>query len=168
MMSEEVTITKAIEFAIATEDMGVRAYSKLAERFSEQEEMSSAFSLLAKDEMAHKAQFQAVLDQIPLDDQGVMTKDERSRYLRAMAMSEFFRGHEGLIGKLDKAQNLGEVLVHVLGFEKVTLGYYQAIKDVLGESEALDSIIGTERSHIMRLMNYISTGEKFQGLAEIL
>ena len=164
-MLEEFTVTAAIEFAMATEDMGARVYSKLAKRFSDQEEISAAFSLLAKDEKAHRAQFQSLLNDVP-PEKGVMTKDERSRYLRAMAMSEFFGGDAGLIGKLDKAESLQEVLVDVLGFEKATLGYYLAVKDVLGETAALDNIIQAEKSHIVRLMKYILTDEKMKGLAD--
>ncbi len=166
-MLEDITITKAIEFAIATEEMGVKAYTELAKRFSEQEEMSAAFSLLAEDEIAHKAQFRAVLGQIP-SEEGAMPKDERSTYLRAMAMSEFFQGDKGLMEKLNAAQNLPEALIHVIGFEKATFGYYRAVKDVVGESEALDGIIRSEKAHIMRLMNYILTDEKFKGLADVL
>jgi len=167
MMLEEITIRKAIEFAVATEEMGVRAYSHLAEKFSEQEEMSTAFSLLAKDETAHKTQFQTVLGQIPLEETAV-TDDDESGYLRAMAMSEFFGGDEGLIGRLKTAQSLQESLLLVLGFEKATFGYYRAVKDVLGGSEALDSIIRAEKGHIMRLMNYILSDEKFKGLSDVL
>ncbi|MFH1268375.1 MAG: ferritin family protein [Planctomycetota bacterium] len=165
-MSEELTVGKAIEFAIATEETGTRAYSKLAEKFSAEEEISAAFSLLAKDEKAHKNQFQALLDHVPRD-KGVMPEDEETRYLRAMAMSDFFAGDAGLIAKLDKAKNLDEALIHVLGFEKATLGYYLAVRDVLGEAEALDRIILAEKSHIVRLMKYILTDEKMKGLADV-
>ncbi|OHB72503.1 MAG: hypothetical protein A2V70_00845 [Planctomycetes bacterium RBG_13_63_9] len=164
-MSEEVTATEAIEFAIATEEMGVLAYTKLAEKFSDQEEISAAFSLLARDEKAHRAQFQALLAHVP-PDEGIMTKDEKSRYLRAMAMSEFFRGDAGLIGRLDRAESVEEALVHVVGFEKATLGYYLAVKDVIGESDALESIIQAEKGHIVRLMKYVLTGEKMKGLGD--
>ena len=96
----------------------------------------------------------------------LMTKDEKSRYLRAMAMSKFFRGDAGLIGSLDQAESVDEALVHVIGFEKATLGYYLAVKDVLGESDALECIIRAEKSHIVRLMKYVLTGEKMKGLAD--
>ena len=147
-MSEELTVAKAIQFAVATEDIGVRAYSKLAERFSDQEEIRDVFSHLAKDEKAHRAQFQALLGKVP-PEEGVMSDGEKSRYLQAMATSQFFRGDAGLAGRLDKAQSLQEVLLEVLGFEKATLGYYLAVKDVLGESEALTSVIEAEKSHIV-------------------
>ena len=165
-MVEELTATSAIEFAMATEDMGARVYSQLAKRFSEQEEISAAFSLLAKDEKAHRAQFQSLLKDVP-PETNVMTEDEKFRYLRAMAMSEFFGSDGGLIGKLDKAESLQEVLVAVLGFEKATLGYYLAVKEVLGETAALDNIILAEKGHIVRLMKYVLTDEKMKGLADI-
>jgi len=165
-MSEELTARRAIEFAVATEEMGARAYSELAERFSEQEDIAATFALLARDEKSHGNQFRALLDRLP-PDEGIMTDDERSRYLRAMAMSEFFRGDAGLIGKLEGAGSLEEALVHVLGFEKATLGYYLAVRDVLGETEALQSVIRAEKGHIDRLMKYILTGEKMRGLADL-
>lgn len=165
-MSNEITVRKAIEFAIATEETGVRAYSKLAKKFSAEEEISAAFALLAKDEKAHKVQFQALLDHVP-PDEGIMSEDERSRYLRAMAMSEFFRGDGGLIGKLDKSETLDEALLVVLGFEKATLSYYLAVKDILGEVADLDNIIQAEKGHIARLMKYILTDEKMKGLADV-
>lgn len=167
-MSKEITITRAIEFAVATEDTAAKAYSQLAERFSGQEEISSTFSLLAKDEVAHKAQFKKVLDQLPPEQEGGTAKDEASTYLGAMAASEFFQGEEGLVGKLEKAQGLEDALVHVLNFEKATYGYYRAVKDVWGESEALDHILEAEKSHIVRLMSYILTEERFKGLADVL
>ncbi|NQT12295.1 MAG: hypothetical protein HQ582_06090 [Planctomycetes bacterium] len=166
-MPEEITITRAIQFAIATEETGAKAYCKLAERFSEQEEISAAFSLLAKDEAAHKAQFQNALDQAPPEAVGAAT-DENSSFLGAMAMSEFFQGDEGLMGKLEKARDLQEALLCVLNFEKATYGYYRAVRDVLGESEALDRIIQAEKGHIIRLMNYLLTDEKFKGLRDVL
>jgi len=166
-MLGEITIRKAIEFAVATEEMGAKAYCQLAEKFSEKEEMSAAFSLLAKDEAAHKARFQTVLDQTPLEETAVRDNDE-SGYLRAMAMSEFFAGDEGLIRRLEAAESLQETLLLVLGFEKATFGYYRAVKDVLGGSEVLDSIIRAEKGHIMRLMTYILTDEKFKGLSDVV
>ena len=165
-MSEELTVRNAIDFAIATEEMGVRAYSKLAKSFSEQAEIAGAFSLLARDEKAHRAQFETLLENAP-PDEGAMIDDDSSGYLRAMVMSEFFTGDDGLIGKIDKTDSLDQVLIHVLQFEKATLGYYLAFKDVLGESEVLDSIIQAEKGHIVRLMKYIITDEKMKGLADI-
>ena len=166
-MLKGITIRKAIEFAIATEETGVKAYSQLAEKFAEQEEMSAAFSLLAEDERTHKAQFQTLLGQIPSGEGAVVTNDDDSGYLRAMAMSEFFGGDQGLIGELEAAQSLQGALLRVLGFEKATFSYYRAVKDVLGGSEVLDSIIQEEKGHIMRLMKYILTDEKFKGLADV-
>ena len=64
-MLDDPTIQKAVQFAVATEDMAAEAYSGLAKKFSEQNEISEAFSLLAADEKGHRAQFKALLDRLP-------------------------------------------------------------------------------------------------------
>lgn len=89
------TIRKAVEFAVATEDMGVRTYTKLAKKFSEQKDISEAFSVLAADEQAHRGEFEVLLENVAPDDE-IMTREEKHRYLCAMARSEFFKGDTGL------------------------------------------------------------------------
>ena len=83
-----------------------------------------------------------------------------------MARSEFFGGDAGLSAKLEGIQSVDEALTHVLGFEKATLGFYRAIRDVLGREEALEAIIRAEKQHIVRLMKYILTEEKMKGLSD--
>jgi hypothetical protein len=83
-----------------------------------------------------------------------------------MARSEFFTGEAGMTAALEKIQSVNEALVHVLGFEKATLGFYRAIQDTLGQEAALDAIIAAEQQHIARLMRYILSEEKMKGLAD--
>ena len=123
--------------------------TKLAGRFAGHEEISEAFSILAADELAHRAQFEAVLKELP-PDEGIMTPDEKHRYLCAMARSEFFKGDAELTTTLDNLENLQEALTHALGFEKATLGFYLAVQDVLGQDEALEAIIQAEKGHVAR------------------
>jgi rubrerythrin len=159
------TPQEVVQFAAATEDMGERTYTKLAEKYSDHKEISEAFSILSADERAHRAQFEALLATLPPDD-GIMTPDEKHRYLCAMARSEFFQGDAELTTTLDNLENLQEALVHALGFEQATLGFYRAVQDVLGENEALESIIQAEKGHIARLMKYLLTDEKMKSLQD--
>jgi rubrerythrin len=164
-MLENPTIQKAVEFAVATEDLGAQAYIKLAEKFSGQKEISEAFSILARDEKAHRAQFTALLKKLPPEaDQA--PGDEQQQYLRAMAMSEFFGGDAGLAAELEKIQSLEEALLRVFAFEKATLGFYLALREVLGQEDVLDAVIQAEKQHVLRLMQYICTEEKMKGLAD--
>ena len=164
-MMDNPTIQNAVKFAVATEEMGARTYEKLAERFSDQKEVSEAFSLLAGDERSHREQFKALLKDLPAEGDA-WSENERGRYLMAMARSEFFVGEDGLAKSLEEIQSLDEALTHVLGFEKATLGYYQALKDVLGDQKALDAIIQAEKEHVARVMQYILTDEKMRGIRD--
>ena len=56
-MLDNPTPQEVVRFAVATEEMGERTYSKLAAKFSDHQEISEAFSMLAADERAHRAQF---------------------------------------------------------------------------------------------------------------
>lgn len=164
-MLEGFTIQKAVQFAVATEDLAALAYSRLAKKFSEQEEISKVFSLLASDEKGHLAQFKALLDRLPPEADDT-SQVEKNLYLGAMAKSEFFSDEGGMTAVLEKIQTLDEALMHVLGFEKATLGFYRAIQDTLGQEATLEAIIAAEKRHITRLMKYIITDEKMKGLAD--
>lgn len=163
-MLDDPTIHKAVQFAVATEVMGAQAYSKLAEKFSDQKEISEAFSLLATDEKAHGARFKAILDELPAEADIEAGKDDYG-YLLAMAKSEFF-DEGGLAVSMDQIATVDEALVQVLEFEKATLGFYRAIQDILGKNDAVDAIIQEEKQHIVRLMKYVLTDEKMKGLGD--
>jgi rubrerythrin len=164
-MLDDPTPQKVVRFAAATEEIGERTYKKLAEKYSDQKEISEAFSILAVDERAHRAQFEALAANLPPED-GLMTDDEQRRYLAAMAYSEFFRGEAQLTKTLDNLQSLQEALIHALGFEKATLAFYRAVEEMLGQNDALESIIRAEKSHITRLMKYLLTDEKMKSLQD--
>jgi len=60
----------------------------------ENAEISELFSILAKDEEAHEAQFTALLKKVPAGEK--KPKSEREyQLLTAAAMSEFFTGEDG-------------------------------------------------------------------------
>ena len=50
--------------------------------------------------------------------------------------------------------------------EKATLGFYSAMRDVLGANDTLDSVIEAEKAHLNKVMQYIVTDSKFRGLAD--
>ena len=76
-MLEELTVRKAVEFAVKTEELGNIFYTRLAKKFSEDTEISEIFSTLAKDELAHRKQFNELLEKVP-EDPGVSSRDEHS------------------------------------------------------------------------------------------
>ncbi|MFC1596838.1 ferritin family protein [Planctomycetota bacterium] len=154
-MLDDPTIHKAVQFAVATEDMGERTYSALAKKFLDDIALCATFSRLAEDEKRHRANFQALLDKLPADDD-VWTDDERYRYLSAMSRSAFFADEEGLTAALNNIRSVDDALAHALEFEKATLGYYVALQDVLGQQEPLSTIIEAEKRHVIAPMKAIA------------
>jgi rubrerythrin len=165
-MTDGLTLRKVIEFAAVTEEIGAGFYQRMAARFSDKPEVAAVFAQLARDERTHQVQFQSLLSSAPAtyDD---LVEYERAQYLRAMAVSEFFAPHAGPFRDTDQIQDADEALWRALEFEKATLGYYRAIHDELGPSEALDSIVAAEKEHLLRLMKVVMTGAKFRGLQDV-
>ena len=165
-MLEDVTVRKAVEFAVKTEEVGNVFYSKMARKFEEKDkEISEIFSILAKDEAAHRNQFRDLLDKVP-EDPEVSNKAERLALLKIMSRSEFFMGEDGIYRALDEIETRDDALERAVRLEKDTLGYFQALKDVLGDNDILNAIIQIEKGHLVKLMEYMITGAKMRGLGD--
>ena len=157
-MLDNPTIQKAIELAIKTEEFGAQFYEELAEKFEDEPEIRDIFAKLAEDEKTHEKQFKEILGKAPKDED---IDPEREAYLKAASVSEFFKtdAFKG-IAKVEKPE---EVIQRAFKFEKSTLFYYHALKDVLGESEELDAIIEMEKQHMTNLMKVMLNDAKFRG-----
>jgi rubrerythrin len=163
-MTEVTTPRKAIEFAVKTEELGTKFYQQLALKFSDQKELKELFELLASDEVLHEEQFRKLLERLP-PDEGVSTGPE-FQYLRAMSLSQFFMGQEGLKKKCREIENRGDALRIAFELEKATLQYYIALREVLGGNDALDAVIEAEKGHLAQVMEYIEMDAKFRGLTD--
>ena len=164
-MIEDISLKGCLEFAVATEDLGAKFYSRLAKRFAGNQEVANLFELLGRDEEVHKTQFSNLLKHLP-EEVGVSNAPEKSEYVRAMSISEFFSHSQGPFANIDKIKNRDDALEKVFGFEKATLGFFQAARDLIGENSILNQVIEAEKGHITRLMKVIVTGEKFRSLQD--
>ena len=54
----------------------------------------------------------------------------------------------------------------MFGFEKATLGFYNAVKDTLGENATLQQIIDAEKRHVTRIMKVMIAEAKFRSLED--
>jgi len=160
-----MTPRKVVEFAVKTEELGQGFYKRLAKRYENEPEISEVFALLAEDEAIHAKQFSALLEETPQDSFGA-DQSEQLEYLRAMALSEFFLSDKELENKLASINSTYDAMMRSFELEKATLQYYAALKDVLGDHKTLDAIIAAEKSHMIKLMQYILTDAKFRGIAD--
>ena len=157
-----LTIQKALEFAVKTEETGAKVYAELAERFSEVKETGEIFSQLAEDEKFHGDQFSNLLQKFNSGSEKAI-EGNTEFLLKATSDPELMRS--GFL-KAEKELSPQDALIGALEFEKATLLNYQILKDILSPSELLDEIIKTEKSHIIALMKVIIPEAKFRGLGD--
>ncbi len=163
-MIENLTIERAVTFAIKTEQQGREFYTKLAKKHASDAEISELFTLLARDEELHETQFKALLGM--LSDEELSQKDQA--YLQAIATAEIFYGDNEALDPGFKVETREDALQRAFNLEKATLMYYSAIRDSIGSHAILDSIIAAEKDHMMRVMKYLMTGAKMRGLMDEL
>jgi len=152
-MLEGARLREAVEFAITTEQLGARFYEMLAEKFRDDAELHGLLVQLAVDEQAHETEFASLLERVPSEEleipgiaQGV---------LKAWSISEFFSSSDGLMRDLAALETRADAVERALELEKQTLGYYQALRDVMGNDPTLDAIIEAEKDHIVSLGRFL-------------
>jgi rubrerythrin len=156
-----LTLRKAIEVAVATEELGAKYYQEIAKKFSGEKEVVEVFGQLAEDEVAHESQFKKLLDEVPPDEVG---SSDAGLLLRAAATSQFF--DQKALEDTAEIKSATDALAKALAFERSTLFYYQSLQDVLGKSAQLQKLIDAEKSHVTTLMKVIVSDAKFRGLAD--
>jgi rubrerythrin len=159
------TLRGGIELAVTTEKLGASFYTTMAKRFKENPEINELFSILAKDEEAHEAQFKALLNKVPSDEKN-QGNEEKYQYLAAAAMSQFFSGEKGTMKDIEKIKTRDDALARAFALERATLLYYHAMQDLLGENDILKAIIIAEKSHLVSVMRYMITNAKMRGLSD--
>ncbi len=160
-MVEDLTIDKAIDFAIETEKLGLHFYGRLARRFKDDSELHEAFAQLARDEEQHAQRFAKLKEQLP-DKQEAMQFGQQE-YLRAIALSDVFSKDKGIAKDTDAIDSKQDALERAFNLEKTTLLYYEAMKESLGD-KLLDEIINEEKRHVVALMKLMVTDAKVRGL----
>jgi rubrerythrin len=155
---QNFSLRKAVQFAITTEQVGARAYRRLAHNLESDGEIAALFLDLAADEERHEAEFRAIMESLPERD-APRNYSERYGVLRAMSISEFFSPRSGLTRDVDQIRTRENALRRAVELEKATLGYYQALRDVMEPSDALDEIIRAERRHLLRVSESLDQGE---------
>ena len=157
-MLSDLTLRKAIEFAVKTEEAGEIFYSKMARRFEGNDEVSKIFTALAEDEKAHAATFSKWLEEVD-QEPALKSQKERLAVLRAMSMSEFFLGEDGIFKNLEAIETGKDAIRRAYRLEKDTLSYYLAMKEILGGSELLDKLIHAEEGHLTTVARFLGESE---------
>lgn len=165
-MIENVSAAAVVEFALETEKIGAELYRELARKFAADAELRQLFEGLGRDEVQHGEQIRALQQRLAprLRDQPVSA--EQRDYLRAMSMAEIFSAPKGPARDLASVKSRDDALERALNLEKATVAYYQAVRDLMGPDEILDSLIAVEKKHVVKVIQLLLTGARFRGLAD--
>lgn len=165
-MLQKVTPETCVAFAIETEEKGAELYRELARKFAGDGELRELFEGLGRDEVHHGEQIRALGDRlVPRFRDRAITAEEQD-FLRAMSMSDFFSGPGGLGTDVGGIRSREDALRRALHLEKATLGYYRALRDVVGPDEILDALIAMEKKHVLKVTARLVTEVMVHGLAE--
>ena len=159
-MIEDLTLGKAVDFAVETEKLGQHLYSRLARRFKDDPELGGLFATLAADEEHHANHFAGLRERVAKEPLSF----DQQQYLRAVSVSEIFA--ESSLGKNpDKIETREDALEQAFKLEGTTLSYYQALKEIV-QDDLIDEMIAEEKKHLLKVMSYMTTGAKVRGLGD--
>ena len=156
---QDLTLEKAVDFAVQTERLGHELYCALANRFRDDSELRELFSTLAEEEEHHAGYFTGLRERLG----NVPLSPEDQQYLRAISLSDIFA--ESLGDGFDAVKTRQDALAKAFELERTTLGYYQALKQIVPDA-ILDEMIAEERRHLVKVMSHMVTGATLRGLGD--
>ncbi len=146
---EIFSVREVVEQAVQTEKLGYEFYTAIAKRFEKDEKLKELFETLALKEQIHEKTFSELRE--GTGDEQPENWEEASAYLRAIIESEFFLGKGKSLPLLENIKTISDAIHNAIGFEKETLLYFHALRDIVSEKEVVDRIIKEEKSHIVWL-----------------
>jgi rubrerythrin len=152
---EHYSMNEVIEQAVQTERLGYEFYAGMAERFEKDEKFRKFFETLAVKEQEHERTFAGLKERI--GDQSLEGWEEASKYMRAIVESEFFLGKDKTLPSLEHLETIEDAIRFAIGFERETLLYFHALKDIVKEKELINEIINEEKVHIVWLSEFRKT-----------
>ena len=149
---ENYSVTEAIEQAVQTEKLGNEFYTRMSEKFQDNEPLKNLFDTLAAKERQHEQIFTLLKGRA--GDQHVENWEEAGKYMKAIVESEYFLGKNKSLPELKNIQSIEDAVRFAIGFEKETLLYFHQMKDIVDDKETISAIIKEEQSHLIWLSDF--------------
>ncbi|MBF0567177.1 MAG: ferritin family protein [Nitrospirae bacterium] len=146
---DNLSVREVVEMAVRTEILGHGYYTDLSKQFVKQQEVHDLFSFLAGQEEKHIKRFTELKDKIGGEEPD--NWQDVSEYMRAYVESAFFMGRDKALPHMHNITEANAALGLAIGFEKETLLYFYAMRDMVKEHGIVDEIIKEEKSHIVSL-----------------
>eukprot|EP01156_Anaeramoeba_ignava_P010625 Anaeramoba_ignava/a480310_625.p4 GENE.a480310_625~~a480310_625.p4 ORF type:complete len:159 (+),score=41.68 a480310_625:3548-4024(+) len=139
------------QFAIRIEENGEKLYTQMANKF-DNEKVKDLFSLLAKEEVGHKAIFKKLLSGFEDYSPPESYQDEYFQYLKAYADNLVFN-FNSFDDDVAKIETLADAFYFAIKKEIDTIAYFREMRELVptGEKDKIEEIIAEERKHVVFL-----------------
>jgi rubrerythrin len=154
-MIGEVTVAKCVELAIQTEQMGGELYRLLAGKFAPDPELRELFEGLGSDEARYRERFRALRDRALARPRGGPLSEAQQAHLRSRSLAGVLSRARAVETDVEAIQTRRDALERALGLERATFAFYQAMREVLGDDDILESLIAVEEDHVVRVMGLL-------------
>jgi rubrerythrin len=155
------TLTLAIERAIKAESLSLKFFTELSAKFYKHPDIKEVLDGIALQEAEHKRVFEQLLAKVPLKKDS--SRPDDIDFLNTIDISAYFDA----LDHIDTMQRPSEIINLAFEFEKDTVLFYIALRDLYGMDPALDEIIRNEKSHMTILMKYLLTDFRLKGLEDV-
>jgi rubrerythrin len=143
--------SEVFKVAVRIEENGEKFYRTMSEKLQDPE-VKKLFSLLAKDEVAHKKFYSEILSQIGEYNPHENYKGEYMAYLRSYADRIIFN-QEVFDQNLNEINDVASAIDFAISAELKSIQYYHEIKELVPSKnhDRIDQIIEEERRHFIKL-----------------
>ncbi len=147
---------EVFQVAVEIEKNGLDFYEKAHQAVSDPE-IEQLFLALARDEVEHRRQFEALLSGLPAEFKRPTVSDpdnEIDLYIRDLADQHIFSTGEELKGRLAGIRTIEDALKLALQFEKDSVIFFLGMQEATCEGKARDvvaQIVREELQHVRKL-----------------
>lgn len=153
--------SEMLQMAIEIERSGL-AFYEAGVRAARDERVGEVFRFMAGEEKKHIEIFKALEEPLAHYELPETYPGELQAYMRALIQERVFAKPETGAQRAAAVANPFQAIAMAIGFEKDSILFYEAMKQLVrpSEAEAIDEVIGEEQAHIRRLVDLRVTLEK--------
>lgn len=152
------SVNEVIEMAVQIERNGYAFYNEALKRKDLDAKSGEFLTILRDQELHHENIFLALRDDSDINMLELSPDWELvGNYLKAIVDARIFNTPDAAIKLATTAKDIRTIVDYAIGFEKDTLLYFHALKDMVNNPKAqsaIAKIIQEEITHVLRLTEY--------------
>jgi rubrerythrin len=154
-MSELISVSESIEFAVYIEQNGYKFYVEAIKKLNDSK-VRELFQYLADEEFRHEATFKNLLKDAASFTPHESYPGEYNAYMKDFVKSHALGNKEALKSKLKSLETADDAVRMALEFEKDSIVFFTMVKKYVGSKgeKIVDKIIDEELTHIHRINKF--------------